>query len=137
MHVHVYALSGCTTSEIKYWILFHKYHLEQKKKTKMINYLGKYRKHVKHILPYRKKAWVAILELNFPWNNKVRLFSYLLGNQGWQFLRLIRIVMKQTKKKQNKTEAKCITLILSLFILAQNRLRKVTVIGDPSENMSP
>lgn len=45
--------------------------------------------------------------------------------------------MKQRKKKQNKTEAKCITLILSLFILAQNRLRKVTVIGDPSENMSP
>lgn len=48
----------------------------------MINYLGKYGKHVKGILSYRNKACVANLELNFPWNNKARLFSYLLGNQG-------------------------------------------------------
>lgn len=42
----------------------------------MINYLGKYRQHVKYIPSYRNKACVAILEMNFL--GIIKLDSFLI-----------------------------------------------------------
>lgn len=65
----------------------------------MINYLGKYRKHVKYIPSYRNKACVAILEMNFPWNNK-DLFLFI-RKSGLTVFKAYQDCNEVQKKKQN------------------------------------